>query len=141
MVISSKAYDFMEGGLCYNINNDGLSVTLTYETNGFISYRSLEGDLVIPEEVINNGITYSVTSIGDSAFMNCMNLTSVTIPNSVTLIGNSSFRECWKMVSLSIGNSVTLIGNYAFFDCSSLTSVTIPNSVTSIGDYAFSGCI
>jgi len=25
------AFDFKEGGLCYNINDDGKSVTLTYE--------------------------------------------------------------------------------------------------------------
>jgi hypothetical protein len=76
----------------------------------------------------------SVTTIGDSAFYNCL-FTSVTIPDSVTTIGDSAFGSS-GLTSVTIGNSVTSIGNSAFFNCS-VTSVTIPNSVTSIGDSAF----
>ena len=76
------------------------------------------GEVVIPESVEHEGAAYSVTSIGDQAFIYCSGLTSVTIPNSVTSIGE-----------------------WTFFGCSGLTSVTIPNSVTSIGYSAFSSCI
>ena len=41
----------------------------------------------IPESVTYNGNTYSVTSIGISAFQACAGLNSITIPNSVTSIG------------------------------------------------------
>ena len=81
-----------------------------------------------------------VTSIGDYAFYDCSNLTSVTIGNSVTSIGGGAFRGCSGLTSVTIPNSVTSIGNGAFSNCSGLTSVTIPNSVTSIGDWAFMGC-
>ena len=108
-----KAYDFEVDGIYYNINSDGTSVTVTYGTSFSNSYS---GDVVIPATV-TYGSTYSVTSIGKSAFERCSGLTSVTI-----------------------GNSVTSIGYYAFSGCSGLTSVTIGNSVTSIGYYAFSGC-
>ncbi|MHC1765210.1 MAG: alpha/beta fold hydrolase [Verrucomicrobiia bacterium] len=40
-------------------------------------------------------IPESVTSIGDYAFANNHNLTSVTIPESVTSIGNMAFAACW----------------------------------------------
>ena len=82
----------------------------------------------------------SVTSIGDSAFEWCTGLTSITIPDSVKSIGNHAFEYCSDLVSIIIGNGVTSIGHSAFFQCSSLTSVTIPGSVTSIGDSAFTGC-
>ncbi len=85
-------------------------------------------------------IPNSVTSIGISAFSGCSGLTSVEIPNSVTNIGEAAFRGCSGLTSVVIPNSVTSIGDYAFFYCSSLTSVEIPNSVTSIGDYAFAHC-
>ncbi len=76
------------------------------------------GDIEIPSTITYNQEEYTVTSIGDGAFQNCSDLTSVNIPEGVTSIGYN-----------------------AFFDCGVLTSITIPSSVTSIGDGAFYGCI
>ena len=98
------------------------------------------GEVVIPESVEHQGTTYSVTSIGDWAFEDCFDLTSVTIPNSVTSIGDYAFCLCVYLTSVTIGNSVKSIGKEAFYWCYSLTSVTIPNSVTSIGELAFYNC-
>ena len=81
-----------------------------------------------------------VTTIGDSAFEQCTDLTSVTIPDSVTDIGNRAFYHCTALMSVTIPNSVTTIGESSFRYCSTLTGVTIPNNVSRIGAYAFSGC-
>ena len=79
--------------------------------------------------------------IACSAFGDCTNLTSVTIPpDSVKNIGSYAFSDCASLTSITIPDSVTSIGVYAFSDCTSLTSVTIPNSVKSIGSYAFDNC-
>lgn len=88
----------------------------------------------------NTTIPNSVTSIGNAAFSNCSELTSVTIPNSVTYIDQYAFAGCHDLTSLAIPNSVKSIGVGAFSGCSGLTSLTISNSVTSIGEYAFLGC-
>ena len=134
--LHAMAYDFSythQGTtLYYNITSDN-----TVDVAGD---NSVSGAVVIPSSVTNNGTTYSVTSIGYSAFYSCSGLTSVTIPNSVTSIGKWAFQSCSSLTSVTIPNSVTSIGNAAFAQCSSLTSVTIPNSVTSIGNYAFYGC-
>ncbi|MGN0572541.1 MAG: leucine-rich repeat protein [Acutalibacteraceae bacterium] len=82
----------------------------------------------------------SVTSIGNDAFSNCAELTSVIIPDSVMSIGDWAFCDCDGLTIVSIGNGVTSIGDWAFDDCDGLTSVAIPNSVTSIGNYAFYNC-
>ena len=95
---------------------------------------------LIEREVTTFDIPEGTTKIGDYAFYNCSNLTSVTIPNSVTIIGGYAFNNCLSLTSVTIPNSVTSIGGSAFNRCSSLTSVTIPNSVTSIGGYAFNKC-
>ena len=60
------------------------------------------------------------------------------IPNSVTSIGNSAFSDCRDLTSITIPSSVTSIGSSAFSGCYGLASIAIPNSVTSIGSYAFS---
>lgn len=133
----ASAYDFMtDDGLCYNINSDGTSVTVTYDP----SYSNLNGDLTIPPSVTNDGTNYSVTSIDSYAFKFCTGLTSVTIPNSVTSIGADAFTDCSGLTSVTIPNSVITIDRFAFQDCTGLISVTIPSSVTSIGIGAFNYC-
>ena len=64
----------------------------------------------------------------------------ITFYGEVTSIGASAFRDCSNLISVTIPDNVTTIGEYAFEYCGSLTNVTIPNSVTTIGEGAFKGC-
>ena len=105
-----------------------------------VALNDVSGEVNIPTYVTANGSRYTVTSIGKSAFKECSDLTSVTIPNSVTEIGMYAFEYCSSLTSVTIPNSVTTIGWRAFSGCSSLTSVTIPNSVTSLDDGPFADC-
>ena len=142
----ASAYDFRVNGVCYNINEDGNSVTVTYQRDPTSTapvspaYSSISGALTIPETVTYSGKTYSVTEISDWAFYGCTGLTSVNTGNSVTSVGYTAFEDCTGLTSVTIGNSVTTIGTYAFNGCTSVTSVTIGNSVTSIGSNVFGGC-
>lgn len=85
-------------------------------------------------------IPSGVTSIGDSAFQDCENLTSITIPGSVTSIKGCLFYGCDNLCSITISDGVTTIEERAFEGLQSLASITIHASVTSIGDHAFQGC-
>ena len=128
-------------GIWYNFDSSTQTAEVTYRGSNYASYSNeYSGSVTIPSSVTYNNKTYSVTSIGDYAFLYCTGLTSVTIPNSVTSIGDEAFYGCSGLTSITIPNSVTRIGEGAFAYCSGLTSVTIPNSVTSIGDFAFLYC-
>ena len=81
-----------------------------------------------------------LNKIAVNMFDNCVNMSSITIPNSVRSIGTGSFNGCTGLKSITIPGSITSIGSYAFYGCTGLTSVTIPNSVTSVEYSAFSGC-
>ena len=85
-------------------------------------------------------IPESVTEIGDYAFRKCSNLTTVTIQDGLISIGDYAFDRCWQMTSIEIPQSVVSIGKEAFYSCGGLTTITIPSSVTEIGDSAFYGC-
>ncbi len=84
----------------------------------------------IPSIVTYKGITYNVTSIGNSAFDGCTSLASIEIPNSVTSIGSEAFRDCTSLTSIEIPDSVTSIGYFAFYNCISLTSINVDEDNT-----------
>ena len=125
----------------YNYINDNTELAVTFEGNwdGY-TINEYSGVVVIPEEVTIDGHTLKVTRINNSAFSECYELFSATIPKSITSIGDYAFAACISMTSIIMGNNVESIGNYAFAACQSLTSITIPDKVTSIGEYAFYKC-
>jgi len=88
--------------------------------------------------------TYNVKTgtmlIADSAFSNCSDLTSITLPDSVTSIGSYAFYSCHSLESMKIPNSVTSIGDGAFCGCTGLKRITLSDNVTSIGGNAFNNC-
>ena len=138
--LPSLAHDFEVNGIFYDKINSS-TVEVTYKGHSYDSYSNeYIGDVVIPSSVNYNGVTYSVTSIGDEAFYYCESLTGIVIPNSVTWIGYYAFQSCTSLTSIEIPNSFTSIGDYAFYRCTGLTSIEIPNSVTSIGYCAFAYC-
>ena len=109
-----------------------------YGGNGWTSAISSNtmGSITIPSQLSD----CPVISIHNSAFLDCVGLTNITIPNSVTNIGFAAFSGCSGLTSVTIPDSVTSIDDYAFSGCRDLTSVTIPDSVTSIGDGVFYDC-
>ena len=98
---------------------DEFGALLDVENNKLLYLPSnTKGKYTIPD---------GVTTIGDGAFSECSNLTSVSIPDSVTTIGDWAFWRCSNLTSVSIPYSVTTIGDGAFWRCSNLTSVSIPS--------------
>ena len=139
LVLTGRAQTaFTVDDLNYQVNPDGVSVTLTGHVDGY----NATGELNIPASVSYQGNDYAVTTIGNSAFLYYFYLTSLTIPNSVTTIEDGAFAYCSGFTGdLIIPNSVTTIGESAFFTCYSFDGdLVIGNSVTVIGDYAFDDC-
>lgn len=91
------------------------------------------------DRIVNVIIQDGVTGIGSSAFYECYNLRSVTIPDSVTRIGDDAFGFT-RITSIVIPGSVTSMGSGMFVETSDLTDVVIEEGVTSIGDGAFTCC-
>ncbi len=67
----------------------------------------------------------SVTSIGEYAFGDCDNLTSVIIPDGVESIGSCAFYNCSSLTIIVIPDSVTSIGERIFQSCNSLESIVV----------------
>ncbi len=128
------------------LNNSGTTLlSAPCAKNG--SYKIPDGVTTINESAFRNcsqltslEIPESVATIGKSAFEGCSGLTSIEIPGNVTKINNDAFAGCSALTSIEIPGNVTSIGSSAFAGCSGLTSIEIPGNVTSIGSSAFAGC-
>ena len=144
-----NAYDFSNISpsghmLYYNINSDGLTVTVTYpgssEFTLWDGYTKPMGNLVIPSSVTYLGNTYIVSTINDHAFYGCFDLTSVTMGSDVTIIGSQAFQNCSSLDTITLPEGLTTMNSCVFYGCCSLNSIIIPNTVNSIGYAAFEGC-
>ena len=82
----------------------------------------------------------NVTSLDESIFRGCKNLTSVTLPDSLTNIGRSAFYGCESLIQVSIPERVSSIGPSAFYGCESLTQASLPKGLNVIPESAFWGC-
>ncbi len=116
-------------GLDFLLKNDG-----TYAVS--VGNAKLLSEIVIPA-------TYEgkpVTSIYDSAFKQCKELRSITLPDTITSIGDFAFKSCENLTSINLPDGLKSIGIYAFSQCFGLTSITIPDGVTEISRFAFNHC-
>lgn len=140
------AADVVRSGTCGNgvswsLDTEGI---LTISGKGSMTQFSLDTQvpwhnyrLSIKKVVIGNG----VTNVAAYSFINCSNLSQVSMPTSVTSIGQSAFQSCTSLTAMNLGGNVNSIGMSAFYDCTGLNSITIPKTVTTIGYGAFFNCI
>ena len=98
-------------GLYYDLDTSNRTATVTYEVDGTDNYASLSANVKIPESVVYNGVTFTVTKIADKAFANCTVMESISIPGTVTQVGD--YRK----------ESSTNPSTLPFYGCSSLKEV------------------
>ena len=184
---SSLSYKAEGYSFACKIYSDKLSITDDGTVTGTDSLKSFTGTLSIPRylneikvKAIGNEAfaakegekSYSfsklilpdtITSIGEKAFMNCMELVEVSLPRGVselsdyifagcknlklfvspdgiTSIGKNAFDGCSNLVAVNLSKNLKTIGDEAFVSCISLPNIFIPRSVTSIGVDAFYDC-
>lgn len=105
---SVDAYKSAEGWSDYTdiiIGIGGVpSFTVTESNRDKVGYMGgLDEDLIIPETFQDtDGTSYRVTSIGETAFSNCSNLASITIPASVTFIDDYPFDGCYNLTTITV---------------------------------------
>ncbi len=87
-------------------------------------------DIVLPETITYDGVTYTVTTIGSWAFSN-RTLETIKLSPSVKVIGNDAFHACRSLRHIDLG-SVNKIGQDAFDGCSSLNYIVLPRTIQSV---------
>ena len=138
--ISLWASDIEIDGIYYIFDSNKMTATVTYGGSGY-SYINDEysGKVTIPETVVYEGETYTVTAIGEDAFREC-SCTDVRLPKNITSIGDYAFYFCRSLLYVQFSDSLRSIGNCAFYYCETLPEVVLPDSLQSIGNNAFTSC-
>ena len=128
-------------GIKYKLDEQSRTASITYNITGpdVPNYNHLSGVVTIPSTIHYSG-TYTVTSIGFSAFEKAPSITEIVLPNTITRIEDYAFHHCDELKKVDIPSSVTYLGNYAFRSCGKLTTVNIPAGIKKIGTYTFSYC-
>ncbi|MDD3151959.1 MAG: leucine-rich repeat protein [Bacteroidales bacterium] len=85
--------------LCQTMEAKVVNYTYYYDSANYNSGYIYAGDVVIPETVIYEDSTYTVTGICD-AFADCDLVTSVNIPSTVEEICGNAFTNCIAMTEV-----------------------------------------
>lgn len=140
--------------ISYEVRDDR---SLAVQSNAF-----MEGEVVIPETVTYNGVTYTVKEVGWRAFSDCLSLTSVILPPSVDYVSDNVFQNCPNLqyvksytpvfqehtliaapvnaTEYELPMECTAIHRNAFKYATSLQTLTLQRQLTDIGEKAFAGC-
>lgn len=159
-----SAVDCNIDGIYYNLNKDKQTAKVTCHSFFKDPYK---GAIVIPEYVVYENETYTVTEISCAAFTNCSELISVTIPRSIERIDQGAFKNCTKLSTvyfnaenckemgmymypvfencpkfseLKFGDNVRSIPSSGFESCTGLKSIVLPDSLTYMGFGCFLNC-
>ena len=80
-----------------------------------------------------------VTEVHSSAFINCSNLVSITLPEGITHINDYSLKGCTSLSSINLPEGLQYIGYTAFGSCVALQELNLPQSLITIRYLAFEG--
>lgn len=81
------------------------------------------GKEAFSESSLTSIIMTNVTEIGQYAFYQCIQLTSIDLPPTLEMILANAFALCYNIESIVIPASCALIDNYAFDDCTKLRDI------------------
>ena len=127
--VNGKTYileEIVSNGIYYAITSEtDNTVEVTYRGNNAYEYENeYTGAITIPSTINHKGVDYTVTAIGRDAFMDCIGLTEVTLPETVTQIGSMAFWGCSGLKNFTIGKNISFIENNVF-NLSGLTELHI----------------
>ena len=124
---------FGPNNLSWSLNDSGvMTINGSGEMNPNIPWTDLKSK--IKSVQIGEGIT----TVAWRAFLDCTNLTTVTLPGTLITIEKDAFNNC-PLTSINFPSKLKTICKYALSGAK-FTSISLPSSLDTIEDYAFANC-
>ena len=108
-----------------------------YEPMQWIGEHAFEGCAALRRVEIKDNCAFT---IGECAFYQCEELTTVILGNGVQTIEDYAFDYCDKLENVTLGDRVAYIGDYAFAESKAMQSFSFPDSVKHLGEGVLSWC-
>ncbi len=100
------------------------------EITGVSAGTTLSGVVQIPSTIDNDGTTFTITSIGESAFNGSSNVAEFVLPSTLKRIKAFAFAKCNKLEKITIPSSVSSIGYNPFNNCERLSYIDVEEENT-----------
>ncbi len=129
-VVTVNSANITVDGINYTTKADGTATIAKYTINKATATTPADtlfytGDIVIPEKFTYEGVEYTVVATAANSFVDCRDLTSLTLPATCVTIGRNSFKGCSSLAVSPIPETATSVGTGVFNGCTSLEEVTI----------------
>ena len=122
----------MNRAFALTVTLNDINYTLDISTRTAKVAGSSLPNVVVPETIQYDGITYTVTTIGQSAFRNNNTLVSIKTGNSIKYIEELAFMGAGNLEKVDFGNVLKTIKGGSFYLCPKLKYIVIPVSIVSI---------
>lgn len=147
MGMGAAAQTFLYEGICYKATGNKLKILdlhpakskdIPKPENGTLPDQ-YSGDVVIPESIVYNGVTYTVSEVGSTAFKESA-ITSFTFSSTITKVGKGIFQGCTQLTNVHFSTGLTQLGQNMFNGCSALSEISLPGIFNSFPTNFFKGC-
>ena len=132
---ASKEYNVIGINDAFSSSPNLLKITIISPLTT-IGQAAFKDDIELQQVILPEGIN----QIPVSTFENCTSLKDITLPQSITIIGDNAFNGCSALTSIMLADNLTQIGTSAFENCTGLETIAFGENVVSIGESAFIGC-
>jgi len=129
-VMAVNAASVTVDGINYTTNSKGQATIAKYTITKATATTPADtafykGDIVIPQTIIVDGTEYTVVATAANSFLDCKEVTNVTLPATCVTIARNTFKGCTSLRYSPIPETATSIGSGVFNGCTSLEEVTI----------------
>lgn len=130
-------YTAQDNGFNYDLNPKTQTGTLkALDRNDKENLVSGE-NYVVPAQITEGDITYSITDMDTQCFYSASNLTSISLPATIEKLPYGCFQGCSYLSSIQLPEKLKILESGCFAGSENLKKIVLPQALEKIGDGCF----
>lgn len=130
-------YTAQDNGFNYDLNPKTQTGTLK-ALDGNDKENLVSGEkYVVPAQITEGDITYSITDMDTQCFYSASNLTSISLPATIEKLPYGCFQGCSYLSSIQLPEKLKILESGCFAGSENLKKIVLPQTLEKIGDGCF----